>query len=214
MKQNSEYRTEARNALEGNWGDAALVAFLAGVVELVLSATFQVSGIKVLGEQGSGAFSIGASILALPMEFGFLIIFLRLLRRQSQSYVKELFSYYNGRVFLTMVLRAIYTVLWTLLFIIPGIVRSYSYAMTEYVMYDNPELKNNAAIEKSMEMMKGKKMKLFLLDLSFIGWGILCIFTLGFGLILLMPYIATTRAAFYEDLKAELDPQPKVTEEV
>lgn len=214
MKQNSEYRTEARNALEGNWGDAALVAFLAGVVELVLSATFQVSGIKVLGEQGSGAFSIGASILALPMEFGFLIIFLRLLRRQSQSYVKELFSYYNGRVFLTMVLRAIYTVLWTLLFIIPGIVKSYSYAMTEYVMYDNPELKNNAAIEKSMEMMKGKKMKLFLLDLSFIGWGILCIFTLGFGLILLMPYIATTRAAFYEDLKAELDPQPKVTEEV
>lgn len=214
MKQNSEYRTEARNALEGNWGDAALVAFLAGVVELVLSTTFQVSGIKVLGEQGSGAFSIGASILALPMEFGFLIIFLRLLRRQSQSYVKELFSYYNGRVFLTMVLRAIYTVLWTLLFIIPGIVKSYSYAMTEYVMYDNPELKNNAAIEKSMEMMKGKKMKLFLLDLSFIGWGILCIFTLGFGLILLMPYIATTRAAFYEDLKAELDPQPKVTEEV
>ena len=61
----------------------------------------------------------------------------------------------------------------------------------------------NAAIEKSMAMMEGNKMKLFMLDLSFIGWAILCIFTLGIGLLFLQPYVAISRAAFYEDLKAQ-----------
>jgi uncharacterized membrane protein len=104
-----------------------------------------------------------------------------------------------------MLLKAIYLILWTLLLIIPGIIKSYSYAMTEFILKDNPEMKNNAAIEKSMAMMQGKKMKLFLLDLSFIGWIILAILTLGLGFVLLVPYMYTARAAFYEDLKAELE---------
>ena len=83
--------------------------------------------------------------------------------------------------------------------------------MTYYILLDEPELKYNAAIEKSVEIMKGKKFKLFLLDLSFIGWALLCILTLGIGLVLLVPYMNTAQAAFYEDLKAEL--AQKATEE-
>ncbi len=65
------------------------------------------------------------------------------------------------------------------------------------------ELCNNAAIERSMAMMEGNKMKLFLLDLSFIGWAILCLFTFGIGFFVLQPYMQVSHAAFYEDLKAQ-----------
>ena len=76
-----------------------------------------------------------------------------------------------------MCIRDSYTAFWSLLLVIPGIIKSYSYAMTDFILKDEPEMKNNAAIEKSMAMMEGNKMKLFMLDLSFIGWAILCIFT-------------------------------------
>ena len=80
----------------------------------------------------------------------------------------------------------------------------FSTADSHYILKDEPELKYNAAIEKSMSMMNGYKMKLFLLDLSFIGWMILSVLTLGIGLLFLQPYMSTARATFYEDLKAEL----------
>lgn len=86
---------------------------------------------------------------------------------------------------------------------IPGIIKHYSYAMTDYILKDESELCNNAAIERSMAMMEGNKMKLFLLDLSFIGWAILCLFTFGIGFFVLQPYMQVSHAAFYEDLKAQ-----------
>ena len=84
-----------------------------------------------------------------------------------------------GRILGTMLLTTVYTFLWTLLLVIPGIMKSYSYAMTLFILKDYPELQYNAAIEKSMAMMSGHKMKMFLLDLSFIGWAILCLFYFG-----------------------------------
>lgn len=75
--------------------------------------------------------------------------------------------------------------------------------MTPYILKDNPEISAEQAICESMKMMKGYKMKLFLLDLSFIGWAILALLTLGLGVILLEPYMLTARAVFYEELKAE-----------
>ena len=114
----------------------------------------------------------------------------------------------------SLLLQDVYTILWSLLLVIPGIIKSYSYAMTSFILKDEPEMKNNAAIEKSMAMMEGNKMKLFMLDLSFIGWAILCIFTLGIGLLFLQPYVAISRAAFYEDLKAQQGGSVEVNVEV
>ncbi|MDR2806022.1 MAG: DUF975 family protein, partial [Dysgonamonadaceae bacterium] len=108
-----------------------------------------------------------------------------------------------GKVLGTTLLTTLYIFLWMLLLIIPGIIKSYSYAMTPYLLRDNPELGADELICKSMEMMKGHKKKLFLLDLSFIGWGLLCIYTLGSGFLWLAPYISSSHAAFYEDLRAE-----------
>jgi len=87
--------------------------------------------------------------------------------------------------------------------VVPGIIKYYSYAMTDYILKEEPEMKNNAAIEKSMAMMENNRMKLFMLDLSFIGWAILCCITLGIGFFFLIPYMQSARAAFYEDLKAQ-----------
>ena len=99
----------------------------------------------------------------------------------------------------------LFTFLWTLLFIIPGIIKAFSYAMSPYILEENPELSANEAIDRSRAMMKGHKFDLFWLYLSFIGWGFLCIFTLGIGLLWLMPYMQTAEAAFYEDVKAEYE---------
>lgn len=109
----------------------------------------------------------------------------------------------NWSTLFTVVVSLIYAVLWALLLIIPGIVKAYSYAMTPYILYDNPKLQGNAAIELSMRMMRGHKLELFLLHLSFIGWFLLCILTLGIGFLWLTPYVHSTQAAFYEDVKEE-----------
>lgn len=102
-----------------------------------------------------------------------------------------------------MLLAAIFTFLWTLLLIIPGIVKSFSYAMTKYILEENPELSANEAIDRSRAMMRGHKFDLFWLYLSFIGWVILSIITCGIGFIWLVPYMETAEAAFYEEVKAD-----------
>ncbi len=193
LKLNSELRAVSRTTLSGNW----MMAALATLVYLLIAGG--VSSIPVAG-------SVLAIIITYPLAYGFAILFLDLFREGKPIDIGKLFDGFKdfGRVWGTLILVAIYTILWTCLLIIPGIVKSYSYALTPFILKDEPELKYNAAIEKSMHMMNGYKMKLFLLDLSFIGWMILSVLTLGIGLLFLQPYMNTARAAFYEDLKAEL----------
>lgn len=189
LKENFELRAEARMALTDKWVMAAVATLVMGAV--------------------AGAASYipvaGTILVALPVMYGFAIVMLNVFRGDEVN-IGGLFDGFSdfGRIVGTKLLQAIYTFLWTLLLVIPGIVKSYSYAMTDYILKDYPELSNNAAIEKSMAMMDGYKMKLFLLDLSFIGWAILCIFTFGIGLLFLKPYMQVAHAAFYEDLKAQL----------
>lgn len=98
---------------------------------------------------------------------------------------------------------AIFTFLWSLLLIIPGIIKSYSYSMSCFIMAENPEMSAKEAMEVSMQMMKGNKWRLFCLQLSFIGWGILCIFTLGIGFLWLSPYMNAATAAFYDEVSRQ-----------
>ena len=104
-----------------------------------------------------------------------------------------------------MFLMGVFVFLWSLLFVIPGIIKTFSYAMTPYILEEHPELTANEAIDHSRAMMKGHKFDLFWLYLSFIGWGILCIFTLGIGLLWLVPYMQTAQSSFYEDVKADYE---------
>ena len=91
-----------------------------------------------------------------------------------------------------------------LLFIIPGIIKSFSYAMTYFIINDHPEYSINQAITESRRMMDGHKMEYFILCLSFIGWFILSCITLGIGFLWLIPYFYTTSAAFMKRLQRNI----------
>ncbi|MBC8593229.1 DUF975 family protein [Oscillospiraceae bacterium N12] len=189
MKQNAELRAEARAALGGKW-------VMAAVATLVFTAVAGAASYIPL---------VGFILVALPLGYGYAMTLLDVVRGGNDVNIGTLFVGFNdfGRIVGTKLLKAIYTFLWSLLLVIPGIVKMYSYAMTDYILRDEPQLANNAAIEKSMSMMDGNKMKLFMLDLSFIGWAILCMFTLGIGYLFLQPYVEASHVAFYEDLKAQ-----------
>ncbi len=98
---------------------------------------------------------------------------------------------------------SLWTIIWTFLFIIPGIVKAYAYSMTLYLVAENPELSITKALKVSMAITKGHKMDLFILDLSFIGWSILCCFTAGIGYLWLVPYIQMTKVNAYHALLKE-----------
>ena len=95
----------------------------------------------------------------------------------------------------------VFVFLWSLLFFIPGIIKALAYSMYPYIIADNPEIDAMEALRQSEEMMRGNKTRLLALFVSFIGWFILCIFTAGIGLFFLMPYIQTSVANFYVDLR-------------
>jgi uncharacterized membrane protein len=208
LKLNSELRAEARASLKGKWGIAAVIT----LIYMVIIALASPSGTTTLKGQQDFAVTTGGINPSLGLLFlllggtvfgyGMLIIFLRSVREKRLE-VSDLFSGFRnyGAVLATMLLQLTYTFLWSLLLIVPGIIKAYSYAMTPYLLHDNPDLGAETLICKSMEMMKGHKMKLFLLDLSFIGWGLLCVLTLGIGVLWLVPYVQSARAAFYENVR-------------
>lgn len=115
----------------------------------------------------------------------------------------DLFSQFHhlGKGLVLQFLRNIYIILWTLLFIIPGVVATYRYAMAPYLMHDFPELSASEAISESKRLMDGNKWRLFCLNFSFIGWDILCAFTLGIGYLWLAPYREAAFAAFYKEIQ-------------
>lgn len=143
-------------------------------------------------------------LVSLPLGYGVKVLFQHVYR-EGEVDLGMLFDGFRdfGRVFLTRLLVGIYIMLWTLLLIVPGIIKSYSYSMTDYVLRDNPDLAYDAAVRESMRLMDGNKMSLFILDLSFIGWAILCVLTLGIGFLWLVPYMQTAHASFYETIKEE-----------
>ncbi len=196
----SEIRSAARNALSGRWAEAAMFTFVYCLVVWAFSAI--VGGLEYV-QEGLGTL---ASLLLLPLGWGYAVAFLANSRGAEDPFnVSRMFDGYKdfSRIFTTILLMQVYTFLWTLLLIVPGIIKALSYSMTSFVLYDNPEMKNNEAIELSMKMMDGHKMDLLWLYLTFIGWGILCIFTLGIGYFWLAPYVQTSLARFYEEVKED-----------
>lgn len=100
--------------------------------------------------------------------------------------------------------RQVYIALWGILFIIPGIVKSYEYCMIPYLLADDPQLSKKDAFRISKEMMKGNKWKKFTMDMSFIGWELLSAFTAGItGVLYSTPYYMATKTELYSVLKEE-----------
>ena len=106
-----------------------------------------------------------------------------------------------GRNIGTLLLVGIKLVLWTLLFIVPGVIKTYEYAIIPYILADDPEISSKDAFKKAKQMMNGNKWRLFKLEFSFIGWAVLCVLTLGIGTFFLIPYVNAATAEFYVELK-------------
>jgi len=221
-KENHEIRTQSRTILTGNWGMAVLVVLVYGLITGIsgsISGGFRgesgwFTGIFIALSALASFFSIAYTILVVNvLDYGFSVSFLKLAREKNVVFENLFIGFKDyGRIVSVMFLKNLLILLWTLLFIIPGIVKAYAYGMTEYIIADNPKMDALSAITKSKEMMYGWKGKLFLLDLSLIGWWFLCLFTCGIGFLWLGAYFKTNRANFYLELTGSKETE-SITEE-
>lgn len=236
MRLAADFRSIARDVLDGKWKIAVLVGLVATILGAVedmgpevkinidmssANASFEFAGQTIFSTGGGlnsdiGAFLVGGFtyimiaalimgavyfILGSIIKVGYAKFNLNLADRIEGSF-ENLFAYFSfwKTTATARFLQSIYVLLWSLLFIIPGIIASYSYSMTEYILADYPELSASEAISRSKQMMDGNKWRLFCLQFSFIGWDILCAFTLGIGNLWLTPYKQAATAVFYREV--------------
>lgn len=201
MKLAVDFRKIARNSLRGKWPLAILTGFIASLMgaSVISSSTGSSSSdndsfdtliqefqkTEVWLEFRSILITVLIIILVWVIiciivsgagRLGYAIFNLKLVDNKEAS-VSDLFSQFHrlGAGFCMNFLIGLYTYLWSLLFVIPGIIKQYSYAMTPYILAENPDLTAGEAITKSRYLMEGNKWRLFCLEISFIGWDLLCI---------------------------------------
>lgn len=215
----SDYRRVARENLEGNYWQSVLVAFVAALLGAILTGgtifslnvdaelldTLPKIIVRYLMIVGSisGFLGLVRFIVGGTVQLGYTQY---LLKQHNHAHfdIHDLFSQFDRFKdgFLQSFLRGLYITLWSLLFIIPGIIKSFSYAMTPFIMAENPDMTAKEAIEASKQIMDGHKGELFMLDLTFIGWELLAALTLNIGYIFLNPYKNAAYTAFYKNLTA------------
>ncbi len=185
-------RKEARVTLRGSWGKVALLTLVYFFLWSLLKAADHITGLASL-------------VVGPAFMYGYTKIMLHTSRKEPWN-MEMLFSGLSDRfgtyllAYLVMLIR---TILWSLLFIIPGIIAAIRYSQTFLILVDDKNIDAMEAIERSKEMMRGHKMNYFLLGLSFIGWEILSILSCFIGFLWLSPYMGVTYVKFYEELKKE-----------
>ena len=193
----SEWKAAARARLGGGiFKDQ----WLMGVVFcLVVSA--------IVGAAGSILPGIGALVVTGPMLYAQKYAFLAQAREGRGIDLNDLFRGFRddfGGTLLISLLSGLFIFLWSLLLFIPGIVKAYAYSMVYYVKADHPEYGWRECLDESQRLMTGHKWEKFVLDLSFIGWGIVGSLCLGVGMLWVMTYMAATEAQYYEYLRQNL----------
>jgi len=191
-------RALGRDALIGKWGlgvlGTLLFALLTTVPVIILNAIFGD------GDMSSTWISSVYSLLITgPMTLGYAMFAIAIFRKRETSPAEVFYGFERfGKAFGLYIVMSIFVLLWTLLLIIPGIIAVFRYSMSFYILADHPEMGIMEALNESKRMMRGNKWKFFCLNLSFIGWGILCLFTMGIGFLWLGPYMEVTIIAFYD----------------
>lgn len=169
------------------WGGAILAFIIVGILNSVLSG-----------------FIVGI-LAALPLTMGLYAMYLNMYKDNEWSVGDIFSSFRNGmdyylNSFLLLFVNSIFIFLWSLLFVIPGIIKTFSYSMSPYILIDNPVMTAGEARRKSMEIMKGNKWKLFCLQFSFIGWILLSILTFGILFLWVIPAMEMSKIAFYKEI--------------
>jgi len=197
QRTSAEYRQLARDHMAGSWGKFAVIYLVIGVAMMAISAIPVAGGIAQL-------------LLSGPVTLGIALCMLKLFREDvlSVDSLTEGFQTFLP-AFLVYLLTTLFVILWSLLLIIPGIIAGYSYSMAYYLLADNPGMTAMEALRASKSLMRGHKMDLFLLHLTFAGWFILSALSLGIGFLWLSPYMTAASTGFYLDLKAAQPASPQ-----
>lgn len=202
-----QLKQDAKDMLKGTW-DWATPVTLAN-----LAVIFVITGVaQLISQHGSNLVPLLLCFLAGYISWSLYIAFLHLRDNKEKTTLQPVLdgayatlnNKHFGTILVTYAVDYVITFAWTLLLIIPGIIKAYAYAMAPFIMTDmidsGKDIGITDAINKSQEIMKGHKMELFKLDLSFIGWLLLVGVTFGIASIWVMPYIYLTKANFYRKL--------------
>ena len=226
-KTRRELKTEAKGLLQGNWTSAVLLNIIPNILVFVAFAialsviviAFKDVGFSAPmdygytdGGDGGGGTSTASGLVSTLITIGISFTLLEWYRNPERTIhpIKDAFQVFSRRyflgAFLIWLLTSIFTFLWSLLLIIPGIIKGLAYSQAYFIfkdLSDTPQEGKATALDcirKSQRLMKGHKARYFVLNLSFVGWYILGIVTLGIAFIWITPYINTTLAIFYDDL--------------
>lgn len=173
---------------------------------IILAISFLISfAIEILFTKNSTLYNcltVVASLFTMTLEVGFYSYVLKMVR--GENYDREDIFKFIGNIFPIIVITmlvAIFCFLWSILFIIPGIIAALSYTMVYLIYVDDNSMSPMDYLEKSKEMMKGYKWDYFVFNLSFLGWILLSVITLGIGLIWVFPYVTIAETLYYDELK-------------
>ena len=190
ITENKYLMKQARESLAGKWGLAV------GTFAVYLLISIAIGSFKGVGSLisllVSGPFAMGISLFSLSIS------------RHLDARLEQVFEGFKkfGKALSAYLLVVLFTLLWALLLIIPGIIAAISYSQVFYILNDDGIISAGDSIKKSKKMMYGYKWKYFCLGFRFIGWALLSILTLGIGFLWLFPYIQVTMAKFYDDVKS------------
>ncbi|WP_214874599.1 DUF975 family protein [Exiguobacterium sp. CH10] len=204
----SEWKQHARQALKGKWwlmaGLALLFMIINGIPQGFAPSVDPNSTEPLTSTDVTLSFvSNVLQILIAPLAIGWSWLALNVSRGNGAS-LSTLFKPFQTRYVkhvITSFVMGVFLVLWTLLLIVPGIIKGFSYSLTPYILRDQPELSALESITESRRLMDGHKMEAFMLFLSFFGWFLVGILTLGIGFFFIGPYFSTTYATFYDSIR-------------
>ncbi|MBA1393481.1 DUF975 family protein [Bombilactobacillus bombi] len=233
LKTRAELKREVKNLYHGQWITAIKLNLIPIILAIIMRMVLILAGIGIValfsyfssakmggstnynyGARSGGSLIWSLVVVLINMSIMFTTIDWLRTKEHPDKLMQGAFSVFSKRYFLGAlvieILTYIFVFLWSLLLIIPGIVKQYSYSQASYIFKDltdqnpNSDISYFDCITRSRQLMKGQKWRLFVLQLSFLGWEILNLIVLGFGSIWLKPYENATYAAFYKDLSANL----------
>lgn len=208
-------KKEAREMLKGHLWDILkpilVIALITAVVGLITGGSSSGTNFEVVNgtlkvtnntpSLGAGLVSLVVGLAMLPVEYGLLVYIVKFIRKEPYE-LKELFAHFSKfwPIFALNFLIGLFVTLWSLLFIIPGIIAAISYSMAMLIMVDGEE-DAMECIRKSKTMMKGYKWDYVVFQLSFILWHLLGMITFGLAYIYVGPYLTVAEVLYYEELK-------------
>lgn len=213
----AQLKAQAKTLLKPQFITVLLAIIISGFVVGALESMPVVSVTRAIQNSGATTFTISATgspvttfgtlvglLIGGPLAVGAMLVYTAVTAGKTAK-LEQLFEPFKTQFvtsFLANLVSGLVIALFSLLLIIPGIMKAYSYAMVPYVLAKEPNLSCMEALHRSQDLMKGHRMELFVLHLSFIGWGLLCVITLGLAAIWVAPYTQITTTLFFDRVYA------------